>query len=64
MRRVTLRNAPAFCGPEVWTSRSMYFLEGEADIAYGGMHYVIVDASSAGLALDPARGREIAALGR
>jgi len=33
------------------------------DIAYGGMHYAIVDAASVGLIIDPARGKEICRLG-
>ena len=34
------------------------------DVAYGGMHYAIVDAASVGLApLDPRRGKEICRLG-
>ena len=64
--RITLRNAPAYCRP-----RDMDF---EVDVphhgkvrvdavAYGGMHYVIVDAPSVGLTLHPSRGREICRLG-
>lgn len=63
--RITLRNAPAFCRPcdmdvriDVPTIGSV-----DVDIAYGGMHYVIVDAASVGLKLDPSRGREICRLG-
>lgn len=65
VRRVTLRNAPAFCRPEDMDVEIdvPHFGKVRADIAYGGMHYVIVDASSVGLALDPARGREICRLG-
>ena len=63
--RIELRNAPAFCRP-----RDMDVVldvphvgRVTCDIAYGGMFYVIVDAHSIGLTLDPKRGREICRIG-
>lgn len=63
--RVTLRNAPAFCRPEDMdvTVDVPHFGKVSLDVAYGGMHYAIVDAASVGLALAPERGREICRLG-
>ena len=62
---VTLQNAPAFCRPE---DRDVvvdvpHVGKVTVDIAYGGMHYVIVDAAQLGLTLDGANGSEICRLG-
>ena len=63
--RITLRNAPAFCRPADMDVAINVPTVGEVkvDIAYGGMHYVIVDAASVGLTLEPSRGKEICRLG-
>ena len=64
--RITLRNAPAFCRPQDMDVRVEVPEIGEVrvDVAFGGMHYVIVDAASVGLfPLDAARGKEICRLG-
>lgn len=64
--RITIHNEPAFCRPRDMdvTVNVPTLGDVKVDIAYGGMHYVIVDAASVGLApLDPSRGREICRLG-
>lgn len=64
-QRIELRNAPAFCRPEDMDVVLDVPHVGRVtvDIAYGGMFYVIVDASSIGLTLEPSHGREICRLG-
>lgn len=62
---VTLQNTPAFCRPADMDVVVVVPELGRVtlDVAYGGMHYAIVDAASVGLSLDPSRGREICRLG-
>jgi len=64
--QVELRNAPAFCRPcDMGVEVDVPLGVGKVtvDIAYGGMFYVIVDAASVGLVLEPQNGREICRLG-
>ena len=64
--RITLHNAPAYCKPADMDVIVDVPTVGKVtvDIAYGGMHYVIVDAASVGLSpLDPSRGKEICKIG-
>ena len=64
--RVTLRNAPSFCRPaDMGVVVDVPHGVGKVtcDIAYGGMFYVIVDAASVGLKLDPANGKELCRVG-
>jgi len=62
---VTLRNTPGFCRPQDMdvVVDVPTFGEVTLDVAYGGMHYAIVDAASVGLALLPKHGRELCRLG-
>lgn len=63
VRRVTFENVPAFAThldamvevPQLGTVR--------VDVAYGGMFYVIADASQFGLGLTPDEGRDIVRIG-
>lgn len=63
--RIELKNAPAFCRPQDMDVVLDVPEVGRVvvDIAYGGMWYVIVDAHSVGLTLDPSRGRDICRIG-
>ncbi len=57
-RSVTLRNVPSFL-----LARDRSALGVPYDMAYGGNFYALVEASSAGLEVDPARGDELIARG-
>lgn len=63
--QVTLRNQPAFCRPQDMDVLIDVPHVGEVmvDVAYGGMHYAIVDAQTIGLSLDPSNGREVCRIG-
>ena len=62
---IKLEGPPAFCRPR--DQRVVVQVPDmgpvKLDIAYGGMHYAIVDAASVGLSLIPANGRRICQLG-
>ena len=50
-KSVTIRNVPAFLHQKSVSVRTRQFGEITADLAYGGMYYLIVPAESAGLTL-------------
>lgn len=63
--RISLRCPPAYARP---SDRNLSIEVPElgtvhADVAFGGMHYCIVDAASIGLRLEPSNGRQICRLG-
>mmetsp|Transcript_13715 Transcript_13715/g.44795 ORF Transcript_13715/g.44795 Transcript_13715/m.44795 type:complete len:414 (+) Transcript_13715:89-1330(+) len=62
---ITLRNQPAFCRPRDLDVEIDVPQYGKVcvSLAYGGMHYAIVDAASVGLRLEASRAREICRLG-
>ncbi|CAE7363270.1 unnamed protein product [Symbiodinium necroappetens] len=63
--QVTLRNVASFCRPADMDVEIDVPEVGKVtvDVAYGGMFYAIVDASTLGLQLLPKHGREICRLG-
>ena len=63
--QVTIRNVASFCRPEDMDIEIHVPELGKVtlDVAYGGMFYAIVDASTLGLQLLPKHGREICRLG-
>lgn len=61
--RVALRNVPSFVHALDLEVQVPTVGKVKVDIAYGGMHYCIVDAASVGLALRPENGKQICRLG-
>src|SRR5882757_9425831 len=62
-KRITFRNVPAFATHLDATLRIPGYGEVAVDIAYGGMFYVIADASQFGLSLAPDEARSILKIG-
>ncbi len=58
-RRVTLRNVPAFLHSQDRVVAADGLGEVRYDMAFGGNFYAIVDAASAGVAVDPARADDL-----
>lgn len=63
VRRVTFRNVPAFAVQLDRTIAVPHLGPVKVDVAYGGMFYVIAEASPFGLRLLPEEGREIVRIG-
>jgi len=63
VKRVTFRNVPAFAVHLDKTIDVPHLGPATVDVAYGGMFYVIADATAFGLKLTPDEGREITRIG-
>ena len=63
VRSVTFRNVPAFCVRLDADLEVRQLGTLKVDVAYGGMFYVIADATALGLRLTPDEGREIVRMG-
>jgi len=61
--QVTFRNVPAFAVHLDKTLDVPHLGQATVDVAYGGMFYVIADATAFGLKLTPDEGREITRIG-
>ena len=64
VRRVTFENVPAFAVHLDAKIEIPQLGSAVVDVAYGGMFYVIADASQFGLRLSPEEGRDIVRIGR
>lgn len=62
VHQVTFRNVPAFAVHVDATVDVPSFGQVKVDVAYGGMFYVIADATELGIKLDPENGREVVRL--